>query len=832
MLNLITLLCVAVPLAAFVFDARRKPSQQIVLTHFWYFTLIWLAAFPLRGWLILNHDHVSQLIMTGTMPRPEAAAMAAALALAFVFWSAAYVGFRLPAGTRSVREAGETLSAFRIAFAGLFWVVLAAGVVAYLDLSPSDLDGSRYLQSRKGSGLIWMIPELCIPAALTFLACISVRPRLLDERFTAAFLVAAVAVSFWLTIAFSSRRLLAAVMLGLLIALVVRRARWWPVGGLAIVGSVFGAGLFELIRHIPHAVNLAMGRGHSVSEAVLGAARSVFSSNQLLFFSTSFEGADHVARLLDRASLWQLWTGIDHGVSWLFNLGASFIPRVIWSGKPLVYGGLEQMVWLYPSYLKDGLPTTAIPTSFVVDFAFGFGIPAGLVLAFFLGRYLRVCGDVLISPTAHPAAVGFSLVTFVFMFNVVRGGTAIGQILVVFAVVAASMIGLRATMAAAWCLLADTIGLPSVKDRPRPQRVFFYPHRYLRDRQLDTIRQWPEGGAANRELTEVRRGAQVSRQQALAINRRSWKQALPLLNLKRRPAAAPKDCAVYVWGGLIVNGPFVVDIDNPYAFTAYNVLAARLYRPVIRLILASPRCLQIRCLSRACFDGVRELYGDTVAAKAVVAYPALAPKVTAPPVGEEERCRFLFVATQFEIKGGPALLEAFRRVADAYPGATLDLVTHLPDEFAQLAASCPGVKVHDANFSREEIAERFLTRADVLVHPTYFDSFGMVVLEAMAHGLPVIATRLYAIPEMVENGVSGTLLDPPVSIWEGIQPSPLFSDTVKVREAARRNDTRDFEAALAAAMLEMARNPSRRRTAGQAGLERARDWTESRPGLP
>jgi ABC-2 type transport system permease protein len=41
---------------------------------------------------------------------------------------------------------------------------------------------------------------------------------------------------------------------------------------------------------------------------------------------------------------------------------------------------------------------------------------------------------VLWNRTAHPVAVGFSLVTFIFMFNIVRGGTAIGQTLVVFAV--------------------------------------------------------------------------------------------------------------------------------------------------------------------------------------------------------------------------------------------------------------------------------------------------------------------------------------------------------------------------------------------------------------
>ena len=327
MLNLILLLCVAVPLAAFAFDVRRKPPQQIVLSHFWYFTLIWLAAFPLRGWLVLNHDRVSQVIMTGSAPRPEASAMAAALALALLFWFVAYFGFRQPANTRSASQCTRPVSASRVALVGLFWVFLAAAVVFYLDLLPSDLDGSRYLQSRKGSGLIWMIPELCIPATLAFLACVSVRPKFFDTRFTATFLVAAFAVSFWLTIAFSSRRLLAAVMLGLFVALVVRRSRWWPLGGLAVVGSVFGAGLFEVIRQVPYAVNVATERGYNVGATVLKAVKAVVSSNQLLLFSTSFEGADHVARLLDRASAWQLWTGIDHGRFLAVQPGSQLYPE-------------------------------------------------------------------------------------------------------------------------------------------------------------------------------------------------------------------------------------------------------------------------------------------------------------------------------------------------------------------------------------------------------------------------------------------------------------------------------------------------------------------------
>ncbi len=52
-----------------------------------------------------------------------------------------------------------------------------------------------------------------------------------------------------------------------------------------------------------------------------------------------------------------------------------------------------------------------------------------------------------------------------------------------------------------------------------------------------------------------------------------------------------------------------------------------------------------------------------------------------------------------------------------------------------------------------------LDQADYLVHPTLHDTFGFVVLEALAAGTPVVATATCALPEVVEDGVSGHLLD-------------------------------------------------------------------------
>lgn len=56
--------------------------------------------------------------------------------------------------------------------------------------------------------------------------------------------------------------------------------------------------------------------------------------------------------------------------------------------------------------------------------------------------------------------------------------------------------------------------------------------------------------------------------------------------------------------------------------------------------------------------------------------------------------------------------------------------------------------------------EPVYARMDVLLLPTLRDSFPRVVMEAMCHGIPVVATRVDGIPEMVEDGVTGLLVAP------------------------------------------------------------------------
>lgn len=71
-----------------------------------------------------------------------------------------------------------------------------------------------------------------------------------------------------------------------------------------------------------------------------------------------------------------------------------------------------------------------------------------------------------------------------------------------------------------------------------------------------------------------------------------------------------------------------------------------------------------------------------------------------------------------------------------------------------------------------------LDAVDVLVHPSEADAFPTAVIEAMAAGLPVVATRVGGIPEIVADGETGTLVPAPAAAAElAAALEPLVADT-------------------------------------------------------
>jgi colanic acid/amylovoran biosynthesis glycosyltransferase len=142
------------------------------------------------------------------------------------------------------------------------------------------------------------------------------------------------------------------------------------------------------------------------------------------------------------------------------------------------------------------------------------------------------------------------------------------------------------------------------------------------------------------------------------------------------------------------------------------------------------------------------------------------PRTTTAP---ERPFSILCVGTLHEVKGQGYLVEACRLLAESGTDVACTLVGEGPDRAALMeqiaAAGLEGRVTIAGRRTRAEVAE-LLGRAHVLVSPSVPTAEGkregipVVLMEAMASGVPVVASGISGIPELVEDGRTGLLVPP------------------------------------------------------------------------
>lgn len=121
----------------------------------------------------------------------------------------------------------------------------------------------------------------------------------------------------------------------------------------------------------------------------------------------------------------------------------------------------------------------------------------------------------------------------------------------------------------------------------------------------------------------------------------------------------------------------------------------------------------------------------------------------------------LFVGMNFEVKGLDTIIAALAKARTARPDANIRLLVVGRGNERKYGKIAESLGVADAViFAGTQHAglERFYRAADVFTLFSAFDTFGMVVLEAMAAGLPVIVSPNVGAKDMVDEGSNGFIL--------------------------------------------------------------------------
>jgi glycosyltransferase involved in cell wall biosynthesis len=142
-------------------------------------------------------------------------------------------------------------------------------------------------------------------------------------------------------------------------------------------------------------------------------------------------------------------------------------------------------------------------------------------------------------------------------------------------------------------------------------------------------------------------------------------------------------------------------------------------------------------------------------------------------------------------KGHDVLIEAAAKVLHRFPDARFEIVGSGPlrEPLARLAEA-RGV-AHRLVFAghQDDVAAR-LAGADLLVHPSLSEAFPNAVLEAMAAGLPIVASNVGGIPEIIETGRNGLLVPAAAPAPLADRICELFGNPEKAADlgTAARND--------------------------------------------
>jgi glycosyltransferase involved in cell wall biosynthesis len=218
--------------------------------------------------------------------------------------------------------------------------------------------------------------------------------------------------------------------------------------------------------------------------------------------------------------------------------------------------------------------------------------------------------------------------------------------------------------------------------------------------------------------------------------------------------------------------------------------------------LAAFRLVERACLRRysaaiAISESLREFTEASTGVRTVTVHYGLAVGPGQVPVhhGQRQTTRLLAVGRLDEQKGFDVAIDAMKLVARTTPRTHLSIAGD--GRQRQLLAeriTALGLGAAVSLLGTRDDVQELMLNADILVHPARWEGFGLVLLEAMRAGLPIVATSAAAIPEVVTDGLTGILVPP------------------------------DDPDQLAAAIIELIQNPTQRRKMGAAGFERLKNF--------
>ncbi len=152
----------------------------------------------------------------------------------------------------------------------------------------------------------------------------------------------------------------------------------------------------------------------------------------------------------------------------------------------------------------------------------------------------------------------------------------------------------------------------------------------------------------------------------------------------------------------------------------------------------------------------------------------------------EESILLLFAGNNFRLKGIETLIRALALLTAQFPDRDFRLLVAgrgRPGRYRRLMKEL-GVAARVVFTGPLSPMEHYYAAADIYVHPTFYDSCSLTVLEALATGLPAVTTRFNGAAQVIASQEGGMVIDDPADAAELAAAVALYADPEKRAAAA------------------------------------------------
>jgi glycosyltransferase involved in cell wall biosynthesis len=199
------------------------------------------------------------------------------------------------------------------------------------------------------------------------------------------------------------------------------------------------------------------------------------------------------------------------------------------------------------------------------------------------------------------------------------------------------------------------------------------------------------------------------------------------------------------------NSPWVADFE--YFSQMWVAKNKKSRRDKIYKILLKDNCKKIMPWTKYTKKNIIKTF-PKIKNKVELVYPAI-PKIKLKKIAHE-KITLIYVARYFKLKGGLIALETLSQLQKKH-GIRAIVVSDVPEE---LKKKYRNLEIY--NLIPQEKLFNLMAKSDIFLYPSFFDSFGLSILEAMSIGLPIVTINskgTKALREIVKNGKHGFVFD-------------------------------------------------------------------------